>query len=182
MVSTTKKSLRTAQLRHERCFAARMQKATAQVTEMRRVIARFADHVLLLVVGFDGVVVDYDPDPDAVRLSTAMRALLAGFGGRRDAELAVITGRRIADVRARAGLGDGVFYVGLHGLETAGPGFLRSTLDDVHQYRNRIDGIAAAFDSSTFSQGIRVEKRGRPSPSTPGRPARSTPSGPGCTR
>jgi trehalose 6-phosphate phosphatase len=136
-----------------------MRNSIAEVNEMRRVIDGFDDHVLLLVVGFDGVVVDYDVDPDAVRLSSAMRALLADIPRRRNAELALISGRRVADVRERSGLGEGVFYVGLHGLETAGPGFARRTPDEVHRRRGRIDAIAAAFDSSATSQGIRVENK-----------------------
>jgi trehalose 6-phosphate phosphatase len=133
--------------------------ATAQVRGMHRAIERLADHVLLLVVGFDGVIVDYEPDPDAVRLSSATRVLLADFCARQDAELAVISGRRIADLRSRATLGKSVFYIGLHGLETEGPGFARSTLDVVYPYRRRIDDIAAAFDSSATSHGIRVENK-----------------------
>jgi trehalose-phosphatase len=136
-----------------------MENATAQVDEMRGVIARFADHFLLLVVGFDGVIVEYDPDPEAVRLSPSMRALLAELSHRRDAALAVISGRRVDDLRARVGLGEGVFHVGLHGLEIEGPDFARSTLKAVHHYQPRIDDIAAAFNPPVTSQGIRVENK-----------------------
>jgi trehalose-phosphatase len=136
-----------------------MQNLRGQVRQMRHAIDGFADHVLLLVVGFDGVVVDYDPDPDAVCLSSPMRAVLADLCDRGDAVLALISGRRVHDVRTRAGLGAEVFYVGLHGLEVEGPGFARRTLDVVPDHRRRIHDIAAAFDHSAPPRGIRVENK-----------------------
>jgi trehalose 6-phosphate phosphatase len=136
-----------------------MRNSTAEVAAMRRVIERFGDHVLLLVLSFDGVIVEYDPDPASVRLSSSMRRLLAELGPRRDAALAVISGRRIDDLRPRVGLGEDVFYVGLHGLEVEGPEFARSTLKTIPHDRRRIDDIVAAFNPSATEQGIRVENK-----------------------
>jgi trehalose-phosphatase len=86
-----------------------------------------------------------------------MRALLVALASRRNSALAIISGRRIDNLRTRVGLGDGVFYIGLHGLEVEGPRFARSTLKAVHWYRPQIDDIAAAFNPSAASHGIRVE-------------------------
>ena len=75
------------------------------------------------------------------------------------AVLAVVSGRRIDDLRARVGLGDGVFYIGLHGLEIEGPRFARRTPTAARRSLRRIDDIAAAFRRSATAPGIRVENK-----------------------
>lgn len=136
-----------------------MQNSWEQANEMRRLVDRHADHLLLLVIGFDGVIVDYDPNPDSVCLSPATRDLLGDLGARHDTALAVISGRRMHDVRARVGLGEDLFYIGLHGLEVTGPGFTRGNPEMVDRYRSRIHEIAGAFGDSSVVRGVVVEDK-----------------------
>ena len=76
----------------------------------------------LLLMDFDGTLVDFNVDPSAVRLPPRRQAMLQALGARADLSAGIVSGRRIADLRERTGAGSGVFYAGLHGLEIEGPG------------------------------------------------------------
>lgn len=84
--------------------------------------ARPADSRPLLLMDFDGTLVDFAVDPEVVRLSPARQVLLQSLGNRSDLSAAIVSGRRINDLRARACGGSNLFYAGLHGLEIEGPG------------------------------------------------------------
>jgi trehalose-phosphatase len=71
---------------------------------------------------FDGTLVDFAADPAVVCTPAARQALLQCLGKRSDLSAGIVTGRRISDVRERAGAGPQFFYAGLHGLEIEGPG------------------------------------------------------------
>ena len=77
---------------------------------------------LLLLLDFDGTLAEFDPDPDAVKLSGSRRELLLAFAARPDTTLGIVSGRRLDDVRSRTRLPEQVWYSGLHGLEIEGPG------------------------------------------------------------
>jgi trehalose 6-phosphate phosphatase len=93
-------------------------------------IARAADavrrisrsHHLLLLFDFDGTLCDFSLDPAAVWLPDARRDLLLTIEASRRATLAIVSGRRLDDVRRRAGLPLSVYCAGLHGLEIEGGG------------------------------------------------------------
>lgn len=76
---------------------------------------------LVLLSDFDGTLCEFQIDPESVRLPDARRALLESIGGSGNATVAIVSGRRLDDVRARAELGMPAYYAGLHGLEIAGP-------------------------------------------------------------
>ncbi len=78
---------------------------------------------LLVVADFDGTLAAGSRDPRAARIEpAAQRALrrLAGLAATRPGRLhvAILTGRTVADVAARARVG-GIEYLGDHGLQTA---------------------------------------------------------------
>jgi trehalose-phosphatase len=77
---------------------------------------------LLLMFDFDGTLVDLAPTPLGAVLSRERRELLARLAARRDLTLAIVSGRRLADVRARVGLAGGLYYAGAHGMEIEGGG------------------------------------------------------------
>jgi trehalose-phosphatase len=129
------------------------------VKAVRRAIDQHVDHRLLLIVGFDGVLVDYESDPESVALSRRVRGVLTALRDRGDTTLGIISGRRASDLRARADLGAQVFYVGLHGLEVAGPGFATAPTEMVDRYGRRIREIAGAFANSSVPPGIHVEDK-----------------------
>ena len=75
---------------------------------------------LLLLCDFDGTLCEFDADPAAVWLSPARRALLEEIGSDGRTTVAIVSGRRLEDVRRRTALGIDAYYAGLHGLEIAG--------------------------------------------------------------
>jgi trehalose-phosphatase len=93
-----------------------VERAAAAVRRLR------AGRHLLLLLDFDGTLCEFDPDPEAVFLPEPRRSVLLTLASRHDVTLAVISGRRLADVRRRTQLTDRTFYAGLHGLEIEGPG------------------------------------------------------------
>jgi trehalose-phosphatase len=84
--------------------------------------ARPADSRPLLLLDFDGTLADFAVDPEMVCLPPARRLLLQSLASRSDLSAGIVSGRRINDLRARAGGGSNLFYAGLHGLEIEGPG------------------------------------------------------------
>jgi trehalose 6-phosphate phosphatase len=77
---------------------------------------------LLLLLDFDGTLAEFDTDPEAVFLTDERRRLLLEIHDRKDATVAIVSGRRLADVRARARLPPDNYHAGLHGLEIEGHG------------------------------------------------------------
>jgi trehalose-phosphatase len=77
---------------------------------------------LLLMFDFDGTLVDLAPTPLAAVLPAGRRELLAGLVCRADVTLAIVSGRRLADVRAKVGIEQGLYYAGTHGMEIEGRG------------------------------------------------------------
>jgi trehalose-phosphatase len=71
---------------------------------------------------FDGTLAEFDVNPAAVRIPETRQILLQSMAARSDMTIGIVSGRRIADLRERAGTGASAFYAGLHGLEIEGPG------------------------------------------------------------
>jgi trehalose-phosphatase len=74
---------------------------------------------LLVLLDFDGTLVEFKADPTDVYLPESRRAILRQLQHR--ATVGVISGRRLDDVRARCGV-DGIIVAGLHGMEIDGFG------------------------------------------------------------
>ena len=135
----------------------RVTSADAIVAEVRR---HAGDH-LLLVTGFDGVLVGYDRDPSGVWLPAKTQQTLRGVTGAAGTTLALISGRRVADLRARADLGPGVFYIGLHGLEIDGPGLTRNADEFIERYGGRMHDIATGVvPERAAGAGVLFEDKG----------------------
>jgi trehalose 6-phosphate phosphatase len=77
---------------------------------------------LLLCCDFDGTLVEFQPDPAAVWLPEERRALLQRLVDHPAVSVGIISGRRLADIRERTGLGEPAWFAGLHGLEIEGGG------------------------------------------------------------
>src|SRR5262245_11056325 len=71
---------------------------------------------------FDGTLVDFQLDPDAVLLPPSRQVLLNTLSTRADLSAGIVTGRRVSDVRQRVPANHTLFFAGLHGLEIEGPG------------------------------------------------------------
>jgi trehalose-phosphatase len=93
---------------------------------------------------FDGTLAEFDPDPHAVWLPPSIREALNGIAEARDATVGLVSGRRLADIRSRAELGNHAFYAGFHGLEIEGEG-MKFVHPDVHASRDLIQSLVAGI-------------------------------------
>lgn len=110
---------------------------------------------LLLLLDFDGTLADFSPDPQAVFLPDDRRKLLLGIHDAHDATVAIVSGRRLSDVRERAKLPPDNYYAGLHGLEIEGYGerfehpqagkAMGLVRDLVHVLARDLDGVPGVF-------------------------------------
>ena len=75
----------------------------------------------LLLMDFDGTLVDFAVDPASVWLPESRKELLQLLAARSDYTVGFVSGRRITDLRERAGALAAAYYAGLHGLEIDGP-------------------------------------------------------------
>ena len=75
---------------------------------------------MLLLSDFDGTLSELVPTPTEAVMSDAVRAGLESVASHPSMIVGIVSGRRLADVRVRAGRA-AQFYAGLHGLEIAGP-------------------------------------------------------------
>ena len=109
----------------------------------REVRTRSAGRHLLVLCDFDGTLCEFDPDPHAVWLPASIRDALNAIAAS-GASVALVSGRRLADIRARADLGDHAYYAGFHGLEMQGDGtkFLHP---DAAEARDLVQSIVAAM-------------------------------------
>ena len=74
---------------------------------------------LVLYVDFDGTLAPIVNDPSLANMSPETRAVLEEFSSRKDVLVAVVSGRSMADVKARVGL-QALVYSGDHGLQIEG--------------------------------------------------------------
>ena len=92
---------------------------------------------LLLILDYDGTLTPIVPWPDAAVLAASVRGTLSRLAASGRARVAILSGRALADLRARVRLAN-VVYGGCHGLEIAGGGV---------RFRHpqaRVAGVAAA--------------------------------------
>jgi trehalose 6-phosphate phosphatase len=75
----------------------------------------------LICTDFDGTLVPLREDPGDCMLDAGMRTTLAAIHRPPRIQVAVVSGRRLADVRRRVGV-EGITYAGNHGLEIEGDG------------------------------------------------------------
>jgi trehalose-phosphatase len=84
------------------------------------VAQRLAGRHVLLLTDFDGTLADLVPMPGDAVMSDEVRACLDAVARVESITVGVVSGRRLADVRARVGP-DAEYVAGLHGLEILGP-------------------------------------------------------------
>lgn len=115
---------------------------------------------LLLCLDFDGTLSPVVDDPDAAEILPEARAAVVELHSHPDVTVAVVSGRRLDDVRTRVGV-PGVTYAGNHGLELRTEGVTK-----VHPvaktYRRDVEQTCSklreAFDGEA---GVDVENKGQ---------------------
>jgi trehalose 6-phosphate phosphatase len=108
----------------------------------------------LLAFDFDGTLAPIVARPDEARVPTALTALLSWLAAR--VPVAIVTGRAVADVRARLGFVP-QFIVGNHGAEDeAAAGDVQALMRAIDPLRQLLFARAAPLAAA----GVRVEDKG----------------------
>ena len=75
---------------------------------------------ILLLCDFDGTLAPIVDSPEMANMTNETRNLLVRLANKPGVKLGIISGRTLADVKERVGIGD-VIYAGNHGFEIEGP-------------------------------------------------------------
>ncbi|MBI3635248.1 MAG: trehalose-phosphatase [Candidatus Rokubacteria bacterium] len=132
-------------------------------SDLRHLIPFVGDWVghggnLLLMTHYDGTLTPIVDDPADAGLTESVRADLRALATAPRSRVAVISGRDLADLRARVAV-PGLIYVGCHGLEVDGGGF-RFTHPAAHAEQDNISALSLALcHAAPFVEGLRVEPK-----------------------
>ncbi len=80
---------------------------------------RAARAPVLLCLDYDGTLAEFAADPARAFPAASVRDALMRLAAADRIAVAIVTGRRIADVRSLIGIDAGITYAGIHGLEFA---------------------------------------------------------------
>ncbi len=113
---------------------------------------------MLVALDFDGTLSPIVPVPGDAALLEGLEAPLRRLAERADTAVAIVSGRALADVRARVKM-DGVYYAGNHGFEIEGPG-----VDRVHEIarsaRPALEAAASDIAAALADEpGVEVEDK-----------------------
>lgn len=117
-----------------------------------------AKHILLLS-DYDGTLTPIVERPELAILAEETRGLLKRLASSRRITLGVISGRALADLRQKVGLGH-IIYAGNHGLEIEGPGlrFIHPLAEEIKPLLRLIHRLLAKAFGAT--PAVLVEHKG----------------------
>ncbi len=111
----------------------------------------------VVFLDFDGTLTPIVPRPELAEISPAMRAAVRRLGG--CCTLAIVSGRDLADVRAKVGI-DEIFYAGSHGFHIAGPAGFGHELQQGSQYLPALEKAEQALLRQLSAiAGAQVERK-----------------------
>jgi len=131
---------------------------------LRDHLGEIADRViprarLALVLDFDGTLAPIAPAPELAALPDRVRAALQRLARMPHVTLAIVSGRELADIRARVGIED-LVYAGNHGLEMISPRW-RWSHPDAERLRPRVaDAVRGLRARLAAVPGVIVEDKG----------------------
>ena len=106
-----------------------------------------------LFLDFDGTLAPLRPHPEEARLEPGVRKVLARLARQASFTLCIISGRRLADLRRRAGV-RGVHYIGIHGWEHGGRGRSKNIPESMMEVKRRVCSFLGSM------AGVWVEDKG----------------------
>jgi trehalose 6-phosphate synthase/phosphatase len=120
--------------------------------------SELADRRLALFLDYDGTLAPIVEHPEQARVGEGMREALAACAARSDTEVAIVSGRALADVRRRIDV-PGVAFAGNHGLEIEAPGIEPLTHPDLPHFEQRSRELVAAL-RAIDEPGVWIEEKG----------------------
>lgn len=137
-------------------MTAQLPHATERLPHWREAWAQSGRLVLLL--DFDGTLAPIVPRPEDAALPARTSAALARLRTIESLEMAVVSGRGMADARERVGLPD-IAYAGNHGMEIEGAG-LKRIHEEAAAARPVLKAVAERLESEIGSiEGVLVEDK-----------------------
>jgi trehalose 6-phosphate phosphatase len=111
------------------------------------------------MVDYDGTITPIVRHPKLATLADETRELLRSLANQQLCVLAVISGRRLSDIKKHVGIAN-AYYVGNHGLEIRGPG-----IDFVHPKAKALSTILPSIrrelrNTSGSIEGVFIENKG----------------------
>ena len=88
--------------------------------DWRNLRKQLSGKILFLFLDYDGTLTPIADSPNQAVLSSETRELLKKLRGFARCKIAIISGRKLEDIKDRVGL-EGIIYAGNHGLEIEGP-------------------------------------------------------------
>ncbi len=113
---------------------------------------------LAIFLDYDGTLTPLRQHPSEAVLASDMRAAIERCAGRPDTDVAIISGRSLADVRQMMNLPD-LTYAGNHGLEIEGAGVAAFQHEDLVHYSHRTPALAEALEEVSVD-GAWTEAKG----------------------
>jgi len=111
----------------------------------------------VVFLDFDGTLTPIVPRPEQAEISSAMRAAVRRLG--QCCTLAIVSGRDLADVRAKVGIEE-IFYAGSHGFHIAGPDGFGLELQQGCRYLPALDQAEQALLAQLgHIPGAQVERK-----------------------
>jgi trehalose 6-phosphate synthase/phosphatase len=113
---------------------------------------------LALFLDYDGTLAPIARHPSEAQVGAGMHEALRACLAREDTEVALVSGRALADLRGRLAL-PGLAYVANHGLEIEGPGFAPFAHPDLAHFAERAGALAKAL-AALREPGVWLEEKG----------------------
>lgn len=122
------------------------------------VAAALRDRAPAVFLDYDGTLSPIVDDPEAATLAAGAGAVLSRLAGR--CPVAIISGRDLADLRARVGV-DGLWYAGSHGFELVGPAGEHYEHEPARAARPALEAAGRQLRERLAAvPGVRVEPKG----------------------
>ncbi|MDG4647831.1 trehalose-phosphatase [Roseibacterium sp. SDUM158017] len=118
---------------------------------------RLGARAATVFLDFDGTLSPIVPDYRDAAMPKATRAAVGALAAR--GAVAIISGRDLADLRQRVGVGD-VIYAGSHGFDIAGPGGMAERPEEAEGFREAIaEADTALREALSGIEGARIERK-----------------------
>lgn len=127
--------------------------------DWRELRKQFSGKSIFLFLDYDGTLTPIADSPNQAVLSSETRTLLKKLKDSSRCKIAIISGRKLVDIKNRVGL-DGVIYVGNHGLEIEGPKIkFKSPISS--RYLRLLQRIKGDLERKVYSiSGVFIEDKG----------------------